>query len=265
MRKFFGKYRGKVANNIDPLQLGRVQVSVAAVYGENTLSWAMPCTPYAGNGVGFFALPPLGANVWVEFEGGDPDYPIWTGCFWGMNENPAQPTAIPQIKLFKTESFEIRMNDIPGAGGLSIQAVPPGVAIPLKMVLDANGIEINTNNITTVKLKLNEIELKAGKTSTVTLQLQAIELEEGAISIKLSLAGIDLTSSPASLKLSTAGGVELANPPAIAKVATTGVELGTAAASIKVTPATIDLSNAAASIKLSPATVNVNNGALEVI
>ena len=71
--------------------LGRVQVSVPAVLGDGRLSWAMPCVPYAGSQVGFFAIPPVGANVWVEFEGGDPDYPIWSGCFWGTGEVPATP------------------------------------------------------------------------------------------------------------------------------------------------------------------------------
>ena len=58
---FFGKYRGKVVNNLDPMQLGRVQVSVPAILGEGRMSWAMPCTPYAGSGVGFFAIPPVDA------------------------------------------------------------------------------------------------------------------------------------------------------------------------------------------------------------
>ena len=44
--------------------------------------WALPAVPYAGDGVGFFMIPPIGASVWIEFEHGDPDYPIWTGCFW---------------------------------------------------------------------------------------------------------------------------------------------------------------------------------------
>jgi hypothetical protein len=265
MRRFFGKYRGKVVNNIDPLQLGRLQVSVPSIFGLDRLSWALPCTPYGGKDVGFFALPPLGSNIWVEFEAGDPDYPIWTGCFWGVNQNPVQPIALPTIKMFKTESFKITINDTPGAGELSIEANPPAVALPLKMVMDTSGIEINTNNITTVKLKPTELELKIGETSKITLQLQDIELQEGAVSIKLSLTGIDLTSAPATLKLTSAGGIELANPPSTAKVAIAGVELGSAAASIKVNPAAIDISNAAASIKLSPATVSVNNGALEVI
>ncbi|HBL27563.1 MAG TPA: baseplate assembly protein, partial [Acidobacteria bacterium] len=55
---FYGKYRGKVSNNIDPLQIGRLQVSVPEVLGDGRLSWALPCVPFAGPGVGFFALPP---------------------------------------------------------------------------------------------------------------------------------------------------------------------------------------------------------------
>ena len=78
---YFGKYRGTVVSNDDPTSRGRLQVTVPNLV-ENT--WAMPCVPYAGSGVGFFAIPPVGANVWVEFEGGDPDYPIWSGCFWGI-------------------------------------------------------------------------------------------------------------------------------------------------------------------------------------
>lgn len=225
----------------------------------------MPCTPYGGKDVGFFAVPPPGANVWVEFEAGDPDYPIWSGCFWGVGQNPAQPIALPTTKMFRTESFKITINDVPGAGKLSIEATPPAVTLPLKMVLDSTGIEINNNNLTTVKLEPNKIELKVGETSTVTLQLQEIELKEGAVSIKLSLTGIDLTSTPATLKVSSGGGIELASPPSTAKVAIAGIELESATASVKVNPAAIDLTNAAASIKLSPATVNVNNGALEVI
>ena len=83
---YYGKYRGKVANPIDPLGLGRIQVEVPAVYGDGTLNWAMPCAPYAGPGVGFFVIPPKDANIWVEFEAGDIDSPIWSGCFWATGE-----------------------------------------------------------------------------------------------------------------------------------------------------------------------------------
>src|SRR5690606_39001851 len=103
---FYGKYRGTVANNIDPQQMGRIQVKVPAVLGDGQLSWAMPCAPYAGPGVGFFAIPPRDAKVWVEFEGGDPDYPIWVGGFWGLGEAPALP-AIAEMKVLKTDTATI--------------------------------------------------------------------------------------------------------------------------------------------------------------
>lgn len=54
MQKFFGKYRGKVESNDDPQQLERLQISVPLVLGDNRLSWAMPCVPYAGPSVGLF-------------------------------------------------------------------------------------------------------------------------------------------------------------------------------------------------------------------
>ena len=101
--KYYGKYRGKVLENDDPLFLGRILAEVAAVSGM-TMNWCMPCTPYAGSDVGFYAIPPIGANVWIEFEGGDTNYPIWSGCFWGSASevpsavqlgNPASPSIVP--------------------------------------------------------------------------------------------------------------------------------------------------------------------------
>jgi hypothetical protein len=160
MSQFFGKYRGKVANNIDPMQLGRVQVSVPAVLGEGSLSWAMPCAPYGGPGVGFFTVPPVGANIWVEFEGGDSDYPIWSGCFWGVGEVPAQP-ALPQMKVWKTDGITLTLSDIPGAGGFTVEVGPPVVPIPLKMVFNAAGIEI-TNSAASVKLTPASVSLNNG-------------------------------------------------------------------------------------------------------
>jgi hypothetical protein len=77
---FFGKYRAVVWNNIDPNMLGRIQVQVPGVAATPLLNWAQPCFPIAGLGMGFFAVPVIGAGVWVEFEQGDPDHPIWVGC-----------------------------------------------------------------------------------------------------------------------------------------------------------------------------------------
>ena len=160
MKHFFGKYRGKVENNIDPLQLGRVQVSVPAVLGRGKLSWAMPCAPMAGSGVGLFLVPPVGANVWVEFEGGNTEFPILAGCFWGTGEVPAAP-ALAQMKVLKTDGITITISDLPGAGGLTIEVNPPVVATPLKLACDSSGIELS-NGSSSVKLTPASVSVNDG-------------------------------------------------------------------------------------------------------
>ncbi len=160
MNQFFGKYRGKVENNIDPMQMGRVQVSCPAVLGESTLSWAMPSVPYAGPGVGFFAIPPNSANIWVEFEGGNTDYPIWSGCFWGPAEAPAMP-ALAEMKVFKTDGTTLTINDLPGVGGYTIETGPPATATPMKMVFDSSGIEISCGGAK-IKMTLISVSVNDG-------------------------------------------------------------------------------------------------------
>jgi hypothetical protein len=160
VNRFFGKYRGKVENNVDPLQQGRVQVSVPAVLGETTLAWAMPCSPFGGSGVGLFAVPPTGANVWVEFEGGDTDYPILAGCFWAVGEVPASP-AVAQMKVLKTDGITMTFSDLPGAGGLTIEVKPPVVSTPLKLVFDSTGIALSNGNAS-VKLTPASVSLNDG-------------------------------------------------------------------------------------------------------
>jgi hypothetical protein len=159
-RLFFGKYRGKVESNIDPLQQGRIQVSVPAVLGEGTLSWAIPCLPFAGEGVGLFVLPPVGANVWVEFEGGDTETPIWSGCFWDTGQVPALP-AIEQMKVLKTDAVTLTLSDLPGAGGFTLEVNPPAVAAPLTLTFDATGIELS-NGAASVKLTPFSVSVNDG-------------------------------------------------------------------------------------------------------
>jgi hypothetical protein len=184
MRKqFYGKYRGQVLNNVDPQGLARIQVSVPAVLGQGRLSWAMPCVPYAGPGVGFFAIPPVGANVWVEFEGGDPDYPIWSGCFWGaVGEVPAQP-AVPEVKIFKTEGVSLTLSDLPGEGGLTLETGPPVVELPLKLVMSATGLQIElADQPVTVNIQPESIELRNGSRSIV-LAPTSVSINEGALEV----------------------------------------------------------------------------------
>ena len=65
IQKFYGKYRGTVIQNVDPMQIGRIQVIVPDVSGLLPSSWAMPCFPLAGKQMGAYWIPQIGAGVWV--------------------------------------------------------------------------------------------------------------------------------------------------------------------------------------------------------
>ena len=143
-QRFYGKYRGKVVNNVDPQNRGRLQVIVPEVTGENVPRWALPAVPYAGNGVGFFTLPPLDTSLWVEFEAGNLRYPIWTGCFWGEGEIDAAD-AVPGVKFLKTGMASIRVDDDAGevrieVAGAAITLTASEVKISAATILnEANG------------------------------------------------------------------------------------------------------------------------------
>ncbi len=127
-QKFFGKYRGTVLNNLDPMRQGRIQVQVPDVSSLIPTSWALPCAPFAGPQCGVFVLPPVGALVWVEFEHGDPDFPVWTGGFWGSAAevpalvqagNPASPSLVLQTQGQNC----LVISDLPGpTGGIMLKS-----------------------------------------------------------------------------------------------------------------------------------------------
>lgn len=127
-KQYFGKYRGLVLNNIDVEQRGRLLVQVPDVLGLGLSSWAMPCVPMAGIQMGAYFVPLIGSGVWVEFEGGNPDYPIWTGGFWGSAaEVPALALAgipaSPNIVLQTTGQNTFMISDVPGpTGGIMLKS-----------------------------------------------------------------------------------------------------------------------------------------------
>jgi uncharacterized protein involved in type VI secretion and phage assembly len=97
--RFYGKYRGKVYQ-VDAKHVPRIRALVPAVLGNQPTGWCMPCVPYAGQKVGIAFMPEKGAGVWIEFEGGDVSFPIWTGCFWHDDELPDR--LAPAVKVIKT-------------------------------------------------------------------------------------------------------------------------------------------------------------------
>lgn len=145
--KYFGKYRGSVIDNEDPLTRGRMKIRVPQVLGEAEV-WALPCVPYAGPDEGLYTIPPNGAAVWIEFEAGDPSYPIWTGCFWGQRDL-ASLRVSPAIKLLKTRKFTLRIDDDKDEVSIENSAGNQIVISPLEIVIKANTIKQDANGRST--------------------------------------------------------------------------------------------------------------------
>jgi len=133
--KYYGIYRGTVVNNVDPLQTGRILALVPDVGGLLPSSWALPSVPLAGKQMGTFMMPQIGANVWIQFEAGDPDCPVWSGGFWGdAAEVPALALAgvpgDPNIVLQTTLQNTIMISDLPGpTGGIMLKSTTGAMII----------------------------------------------------------------------------------------------------------------------------------------
>jgi uncharacterized protein involved in type VI secretion and phage assembly len=161
---YHGKHRGTVVNNVDPQQIGRLQVTVPDVPLALS-SWAMPCFSYTGIQAGSWTIPSVGAGVWVEFEQGDPDYPIWTGCYFGSAaEVPAlalaAPPAVPNVVLQTVGQNTFVLSDVPGpTGGILLKT--------------ATGAFIAVNDL--------GITISNGKSATIVMAGPTVNVNNGAL------------------------------------------------------------------------------------
>lgn len=157
---YYGKYRGVVRDVNDPLMIGRIKATVPDVLGDQESGWALPCAPFGGSGVGFFALPVVDAGVWIEFEHGDPDYPIWSGCWWGsVAEVPPVLLAPPYKKLMiVTEGGQtVTLDDTPGVGGITLET-----SGGQKLVLSPTGVEIDNGMGAKITLTGPQVSINNG-------------------------------------------------------------------------------------------------------
>jgi len=166
-KKFYGLYRGTVVNNVDPLQIGRILVIVPDVSNVIPTSWAMPCVPIAGKQMGTFVVPQIGAGVWVQFEQGNPDYPVWTGGFWGIvAEVPALALAgvpgNPNIVLQSTLQNTIMISDVPGPTG---------------------GIMLKSTTGATIIVNDTGIYIQNGKGASIVMVGPTVNINTGALTV----------------------------------------------------------------------------------
>lgn len=195
--RFYGKYRGFVVDNADPEHLGRLKVKVPSVLGNDVVTgWALPCVPYGGDAnLGFLFIPEVDAGVWVEFEEGDLEFPIWVGTFWskpggeselpkpnkadGSDESSVQDP--PTRKIIKTKKgHTIQFEDKDGEEMVTIiEATKKHV-----VTMNQDGIKIidgaNSNNII---LDSNGIKIEDKNGNVVTMDSSSVTIKGSSIKI----------------------------------------------------------------------------------
>lgn len=215
--RYYGKYRGLVVDNADPESRGRLKVRVPSVLGDEVVSgWAMPCAPYGGGpDLGFFFIPEVDAGVWVEFEMGNLEYPVWVGTFWakpgGTTEvpKPADAQSPPTRKIIRTlKGHSVEMEDKDGEevfvityndgdktnvismdkGGLTVTDAnqnnvtmsEDGIA-----VTDANNnkVTLNADGTKVVDANGNKLTMDASGTIIEDANTNKIEMSPGGINI----------------------------------------------------------------------------------
>ncbi len=182
--QFFGKYRGVVTSIEDPLKIGRIRAHVPDVLGDHESGWAMPCAPFGGKGMGFFALPTVNAGVWIEFEHGDPDYPVWSGCWWGAASEMASDLGDPPYKkvLIKTAGgHSMLLDDTEGSGGITLQT-----SGGQKIIMNSDGIKIDNG-------KGGTITIDNASTATIALS-SSMKLNNAASTVELSPASVSVNN-----------------------------------------------------------------------
>jgi hypothetical protein len=196
--KYYGKYRGLVASNKDPAQLGRLQLRIPSVLGTELTDWALPCLPFGGTaGLGWFVIPEQDAQVWVEFEEGELRRPIWVGTFWQRNGDApadAQKTP-PTTRLLQTAAGHILQFDDED----SKEHIRLHHAGGAELLIDENGTIMITDqagNTITLDADQEQISIADTNDNAITMSATGIKIEDGNNnSIEFAPSGVTISSA----------------------------------------------------------------------
>ena len=187
---FFGKYRGVVTNVEDPEKLGRIIAQVPEILHEEPSPWALPATPFAGSGHGLVLIPEVGDGVWIEFEGGDPSRPIWSGGWFGPNDLPASGE-VKARALVTTAGHKFVLNDeskeiqLLHSGGAELKMTDSEITLTIgqaefKMSADQISLKVLTSEIT---MTAADLTLKSGPKAQVKLSPAGTDVNNGTITV----------------------------------------------------------------------------------
>lgn len=194
--RYLGKYRGTVVDNADPARLGRVKVTVPSLLGADVATgWALPCVPVGGMpGQGWFAVPRVGAGVWVEFEEGDLEFPVVTGAFFSAPDGTSEvPVAVagdgsdegisdpPSRTILTTAAgHTIQIEDAEDAEMLLIREAVHGHVV----LLDADGIRIADGAGNEITMTADAFTVHSEAALTIEAPGQALRLVADTIDLE---------------------------------------------------------------------------------
>lgn len=196
-RRYYGKYRGTVVDNEDPARLGRLKVRVPRLLGPDMVTgWATPCAPFGGAAdQGFLFVPDREAGVWVEFEGGDLECPIWVGTYWSKPDSgsqlpkPQQDDGSeadevqdpPTRKIVKTgKGHTIQFEDKEGEESIIVREGVKGHLV----VLDKNGVKVTDATGNSIEMTDSAMTLTAKVPFTIDASGQPVQIVADSIDLK---------------------------------------------------------------------------------
>ena len=211
--QYFGKYSGIVKDNRDSEKLGKVKVSVPAIFPPDELMDARPALPY-----GWFFVPENETQVWVEFEGGDASLPLWTGVQalsgkWASEVDLDPPekrglkTKAGHLILFDDKSGEELIRIFEGVHSHEILLDKNGITVTdgvnsHTLKFDSSGVKISTQGGASMELTSSGVTVDAGsgsltlKGSSITLDASATVEAKGSV-VNLNASLVKLGSSAA--------------------------------------------------------------------
>ena len=181
--RYYGKYRATVADNFDPLGQGRLLLTIPDVKGLLPSTWAVPCVPFTGTAMGTYVVPPpIGAGVWVEFEQGDPDYPIWVGCFWdNLPAPPGEAGLLAQAAMTTAPATPFMTIEVVGAGiGVTQAPVPMGPSMPGLVTLYATPTSIT---LSTAGIGMTAPVLNITATTAISIKAPTVAIQATTFSV----------------------------------------------------------------------------------
>jgi len=201
--RYYGKYRGFVVDNADPDNRGRLKLKVPTVLGDQDTGWALPCLPFGGlANQGLFMVPEIDAQVWVEFEEGNLDHPIWVGVFWQQGSDVPEEAQLtpPTTRVIRTPSGHVlQFDDADGAEQFRL-AHPSGT----ELIVDADGTVDWTDaggSRLTLDARANTVTLQDSNGNTMTMDSSGTLVEDSnGNKIEMKAAGINVQATRIVLK-----------------------------------------------------------------